>query len=449
MSAPSTPPTKIPKSHSVSSTKNPKSHRRLSSILSSLRSSRQVRRRPKAPNPFVVASRLVSSLSSRLGVSRSTLSPSLRSRLGLSVAPKSPLSNLSSGLALSLSLGLSCSTVTRCLGLSVSRLSGHRPQIPNPEQVVIALLCSPGSAAFALVVIALIAPVVLFFFDSAPLAPLGSHIVLSFSPLFDLSRSLIVLSFSPRLAVFHWYGFISGYHCWYEHGENGDEGPQNFYQMGNHIDDVDVGGDDPTTYREMLHNVAGPSFNWNHVEESPNPQARQLYDMIEASSKQLWSGCKTMTTLSAMARLLAIKSEHHISERGCYICLSEVCPVKKFLSKRQDVTFACLKGLVIQIALLGFTSCAPCKVQPYDCGVGVGVGVGFLSFKAFHISWLPKLCFVQGFAISSNLKALKPDDHGISSWGWNLSGQHSTYHALFPRAWTIYDGTIFLIAVLQ
>ncbi|MQM17314.1 hypothetical protein Taro_050281 [Colocasia esculenta] len=31
-------------------------------------------------------------------------------------------------------------------------------------------------------------------------------------------------------------------------------------------------------------------------------------------------------------------------------------------------------------------------------------------------------------------------DEGISSWGWNLSGQHSTYHALFPRAWTIYDG---------
>lgn len=31
-------------------------------------------------------------------------------------------------------------------------------------------------------------------------------------------------------------------------------------------------------------------------------------------------------------------------------------------------------------------------------------------------------------------------DHDLSSWGWNLSGQHSTYHALFPRAWTIYDG---------
>ncbi|CAN6990557.1 unnamed protein product [Brassica rapa subsp. trilocularis] len=34
----------------------------------------------------------------------------------------------------------------------------------------------------------------------------------------------------------------------------------------------------------------------------------------------------------------------------------------------------------------------------------------------------------------------KSRDKGISSWGWNLNGQHSTYHALFPRAWTIYDG---------
>ncbi|KAF5452152.1 hypothetical protein F2P56_027182 [Juglans regia] len=34
----------------------------------------------------------------------------------------------------------------------------------------------------------------------------------------------------------------------------------------------------------------------------------------------------------------------------------------------------------------------------------------------------------------------KAGDQGISSWGWNLNGQHSTYHALFPRAWTIYDG---------
>eukprot|EP00249_Psilotum_nudum_P025025 c29353_g1_i1 orf=734-3784(+) len=34
----------------------------------------------------------------------------------------------------------------------------------------------------------------------------------------------------------------------------------------------------------------------------------------------------------------------------------------------------------------------------------------------------------------------KDDKSGISSWDWNLDGQHSSYHALFPRAWTIYDG---------
>ncbi|KAK6159670.1 hypothetical protein DH2020_003051 [Rehmannia glutinosa] len=29
---------------------------------------------------------------------------------------------------------------------------------------------------------------------------------------------------------------------------------------------------------------------------------------------------------------------------------------------------------------------------------------------------------------------------GIGSWDWNLDGKNSTYHALFPRAWTVYDG---------
>ncbi|KAM1014728.1 hypothetical protein ACFX2C_044680 [Malus domestica] len=29
---------------------------------------------------------------------------------------------------------------------------------------------------------------------------------------------------------------------------------------------------------------------------------------------------------------------------------------------------------------------------------------------------------------------------GIGSWDWNLNGDNSTYHALFPRAWSVYDG---------
>jgi len=29
---------------------------------------------------------------------------------------------------------------------------------------------------------------------------------------------------------------------------------------------------------------------------------------------------------------------------------------------------------------------------------------------------------------------------GIGSWDWNLNGYNSTCHALFPRAWTVYEG---------
>lgn len=31
-------------------------------------------------------------------------------------------------------------------------------------------------------------------------------------------------------------------------------------------------------------------------------------------------------------------------------------------------------------------------------------------------------------------------DSGIRSWDWKLEGKNSTYHALYPRAWTVYDG---------
>ncbi|ESR54893.1 hypothetical protein CICLE_v10018742mg [Citrus x clementina] len=34
----------------------------------------------------------------------------------------------------------------------------------------------------------------------------------------------------------------------------------------------------------------------------------------------------------------------------------------------------------------------------------------------------------------------KNTDSGIESWDWNLKGENCTYHALFPRAWTVYDG---------
>lgn len=37
---------------------------------------------------------------------------------------------------------------------------------------------------------------------------------------------------------------------------------------------------------------------------------------------------------------------------------------------------------------------------------------------------------------------------GIESWDWNLKGEKSTYHALYPRAWTTYDGIIHIYSII-
>uniref|UniRef100_A0A0D3HEN1 Non-lysosomal glucosylceramidase n=1 Tax=Oryza barthii TaxID=65489 RepID=A0A0D3HEN1_9ORYZ len=80
--------------------------------------------------------------------------------------------------------------------------------------------------------------------------------------------------------------------------------------------------------------------------------------------------------------------------------------------------------------------CKPSASQGVPLG---GMGSGSISrgfrgeFKNWHI--IPGLC-----ETSPVMENQKCNDSGISSWDWNLSGQHSTYHALFPRAWTVYDG---------
>ncbi|CAI6006757.1 unnamed protein product, partial [Closterium sp. NIES-64] len=35
----------------------------------------------------------------------------------------------------------------------------------------------------------------------------------------------------------------------------------------------------------------------------------------------------------------------------------------------------------------------------------------------------------------------KASGSGIDAWGWNMDGSRSTYYALFPRAWTVYQGS--------
>ncbi|KAH0674535.1 hypothetical protein KY290_026642 [Solanum tuberosum] len=106
-------------------------------------------------------------------------------------------------------------------------------------------------------------------------------------------------------------GFVPGYHVWYLHGENEvarsidqDERIPRDHSMNNLP--VNVGAfDDPTpttSYHRMVHEVAGPAFVPDDMEELPNPDAQSFYDMLNSANQEVWPGCETHSKLSAISR---------------------------------------------------------------------------------------------------------------------------------------------------
>ncbi|XP_020701306.1 non-lysosomal glucosylceramidase isoform X1 [Dendrobium catenatum] len=94
---------------------------------------------------------------------------------------------------------------------------------------------------------------------------------------------------------------------------------------------------------------------------------------------------------------------------------------------------------------------------------GIGAGSIGRSYKGYFQNWqlFPEVCeespvlanqfsvFISrpgGKRYSSVLSPRNAQiprgsrNPGIESWDWNLSGEKSTYHALYPRSWTVYDG---------
>ncbi|ONK56486.1 uncharacterized protein A4U43_C10F9250 [Asparagus officinalis] len=94
---------------------------------------------------------------------------------------------------------------------------------------------------------------------------------------------------------------------------------------------------------------------------------------------------------------------------------------------------------------------------------GIGAGSIGRSYKGYFQHWqlFPEICdespvlanqfsvFVSrpdGKKYSTVLSPRSPDipkgstHPGIESWDWNLNGKSSSYHALYPRSWTVYDG---------
>ncbi|XP_019163601.1 PREDICTED: uncharacterized protein LOC109159943 [Ipomoea nil] len=78
-------------------------------------------------------------------------------------------------------------------------------------------------------------------------------------------------------------------------------------------------------YHTMVMDAAGPGFNVDEIEESPNPEAQKFYDMLKAADQELWPGSKKKSQLSLVARLMSLKSENHISEK----CFNEFTELLK------------------------------------------------------------------------------------------------------------------------
>ena len=124
----------------------------------------------------------------------------------------------------------------------------------------------------------------------------------------------------------------------YLHGETessiyGDEEINNVNVTHHHAITNNVGSS--TTFAQMVYDAAGPQFNANIVEESPNPTTQNFYDMLNAANQEVWPSCQTHSQLSSIARILHIKSEHRLFER-CYDALCQF--MKELLSDDNVMT---------------------------------------------------------------------------------------------------------------
>nr|GMD78557.1 uncharacterized protein LOC109168299 [Ipomoea batatas] len=141
------------------------------------------------------------------------------------------------------------------------------------------------------------------------------------------------------------YGFVSDYYVWRFHGE-----------ANLRVDvDQDVGApsqiaseEASNAYHTMVMDAAGPEFNVDEIEESPNPEAQKFYDMLKAADQELWPGSKKHSQLSVVARLMSLKSENHISEK-CFNqfteLMKEVAPEDNLVPENFYETKKLLRGM--------------------------------------------------------------------------------------------------------
>ena len=94
-----------------------------------------------------------------------------------------------------------------------------------------------------------------------------------------------------------------------------------------------------------------------HVDEYPNPQCRQFFEMLNAVNSPLFEGCKTHTKMSIIARLTTLKTDHRLTER----CYDEFCAIVNEVIPDENTMVNSFYDTKKQIAALGL------PVEKIDC----------------------------------------------------------------------------------
>ncbi|XP_043814060.1 uncharacterized protein LOC122723981 [Manihot esculenta] len=105
-------------------------------------------------------------------------------------------------------------------------------------------------------------------------------------------------------------------------------------------------------YYQLVADAAGPSFSPSISNEPPNQSTQRLYDMLAAANQELWPGCENHSQLSVVARILNIKSEHHLSERcfdNIFQFIKEILPIDNLFTDNFYSTKKLLEGLGLPI----------------------------------------------------------------------------------------------------
>lgn len=118
------------------------------------------------------------------------------------------------------------------------------------------------------------------------------------------------------------FGFVPNYFEWNRHGEMSNSSTS----MGFDADwSLNEQNEQLDSYQQMIFYTAGPNLITRNVAEEPNAEDKNFFEMLEVADKQLWSGCEKLTQLSAMARLLNIKTEYRLPEQ----CFDAFCQLIK------------------------------------------------------------------------------------------------------------------------